>query len=492
MDFFWLDWQQASRTKTKGVNPTWWLNYAHSSDMERRGLRPLIFHRWGGLGNHRYQVGFSGDTLSVWESLAFQPYFTATAANVGYAYWSHDIGGHMPGDVDPDLYTRWIQFGVFSPILRTHTTKNPRAERRIWAYPDAHAKVMRDAFQLRYALIPYLYTEARKTYETGVAFFRPLYYDWPDVPDAYDARDQYTFGDSMMVAPIVESGDWRLERTVRDVWLPPGTWVEWFTGDVLDGPAHVERTFTLDQIPVYVKAGAIVPMQPKMRNTREKLVDPLILTIFPGADASTRVYEDDGNTLGYTQDAFAWTPVSHARSADGTVRVSIGAVEGRFPGMLAERGHEIRLMGTVPPREVSYRGARVPFAKDADTATPPYWHFDGRTLTTVVVLPRTRTLEPTEVSITPLATGADADALTRGFTGRIRRLEASMRTLNRYGREGGRRRARRGGADTASNRARAPHGARRAARARSAHAGNHRGDPSGRGRRLARRAATGG
>ena len=192
VDFFWLDWQQASTTKTEGVNPTWWLNYAHTSDMERRGLRPLIFHRWGGLGNHRYQVGFSGDTLSEWESLAFQPYFTATAANVGYAYWSHDIGGHMPGEVDPDLYTRWIQFGVFSPILRTHTTKNPRAERRIWAYPDEHAKVMRDALQLRYALIPYLYTEARKTYETGVAFFRPLYYDWPDVPDAYDARTDHT------------------------------------------------------------------------------------------------------------------------------------------------------------------------------------------------------------------------------------------------------------------------------------------------------------
>ena len=430
IDFFWLDWQQASTTKTDGVNPTWWLNYAHTSDMERRGLRPLIFHRWGGLGNHRYQIGFSGDTHSVWESLAFQPHFTATAANVGYGYWSHDIGGHMPGEVDPDLYTRWIQFGVFSPILRTHTTKNPRSERRIWAYPDEHAKVMRDAFLLRYALIPYLYTEARKTYETGVAFFRPLYYDWPEISAAYDATNQYMFGESMMVAPVLASGDWTLDRTVRDVWLPPGTWIEWFTGDVLEGPAQVQRTFTLDQIPVYVKAGAIVPMQPKMRHTRERPVDPLILTIFPGAEGATRVYEDEGDTLGYTHDAFAWTPVRQARSADGTVTVSIGAVEGQFPGMLAERAHEIRLPGAVPPREVRFRGAPVPFAKDADTATAPYWHVDGRTLTTIVVLPRTRTSDPIEVSITPSAAGPDADALTRGFAGRIRRLEASMRTLN--------------------------------------------------------------
>ncbi len=111
IDFWWLDWQQEPNTKLPGVNNTWWLNYLHFTDQQREGKRPLLFHRWGGLGNHRYQIGFSGDTISVWESLAFQPWFTATAANVGYAYWSHDIGGHMPGAVDPELYTRWIQAG---------------------------------------------------------------------------------------------------------------------------------------------------------------------------------------------------------------------------------------------------------------------------------------------------------------------------------------------------------------------------------------------
>jgi alpha-glucosidase (family GH31 glycosyl hydrolase) len=135
IDFWWLDWQQESHTQISGVNPTWWLNYVHFTDQQREGKRPLLFHRWGGLGNHRYQIGFSGDTISVWDSLAFQPWFTSTAANVGYAYWSHDIGGHMPSAVDPELYTRWIQFGAFSPILRTHTNKNPDSERRIWAYP---------------------------------------------------------------------------------------------------------------------------------------------------------------------------------------------------------------------------------------------------------------------------------------------------------------------------------------------------------------------
>ena len=207
IDFWWLDWQQEPTTSLPGVNPTWWLNYVHFTDQQREGKRPLLFHRWGGLGNHRYQIGFSGDTISVWDSLAFQPWFTATAANVGYAYWSHDIGGHMPGAVDPELYTRWVQFGEFSPILRTHTTKNPESERRIWAYPEPYSSILRNSFQTRYALQPYIYTEARRTYDTGVAFVHPLYYDWPDADAAYTNRDEYMFGDQMLVAPIVKAGD---------------------------------------------------------------------------------------------------------------------------------------------------------------------------------------------------------------------------------------------------------------------------------------------
>ncbi len=207
VDFWWLDWQQEPNTQTPGVNPTWWLNYVHFTDQEREGKRPLLFHRWGGLGNHRYQIGFSGDTISVWPSLAFQPWFTATAANVGYAWWSHDIGGHMPGVVDPELFTRWVEFGAFSPILRTHTTKNPDAERRIWAYPEPFSSIMRATFTERYAMQPYLYTEGRRTYDTGVAFLHPLYYDWPEADAAYDNKDEYVFGKNMVVAPVVAAAD---------------------------------------------------------------------------------------------------------------------------------------------------------------------------------------------------------------------------------------------------------------------------------------------
>ncbi|MGH9586438.1 MAG: TIM-barrel domain-containing protein, partial [Acidobacteriaceae bacterium] len=302
INFWWLDWQQQPNTKLPGVNNTWWINYLHFTDQEREGKRPLLFHRWGGLGNHRYQIGFSGDTVSVWPSLAFQPWFTATAANVGYAYWSHDIGGHMPGAVTPELYTRWIQFGAFSPILRTHTTENPDSERRIWAYPEPYSSIMRNTFQLRMALQPYIYTEARRTYDSGVAFLHPLYYDWPEADAAYTNKGEYVFGSQMIVDPVTQPVDDATQLAQQSVWIPSGEWIERATGKRFTGPLQTTRSFSISQIPVYLRAGAIVPMQPPMLHTGQKPVDPLILNIYPLNNHQTstyKLYADASNSRAY-------------------------------------------------------------------------------------------------------------------------------------------------------------------------------------------------
>jgi len=386
IDFWWLDWQQEPTTKMPGVTPTWWLNYVHFTDQQREGKRPLLFHRWGGLGNHRYQIGFSGDSISVWDSLAFQPWFTATAANVGYAYWSHDIGGHMPGAVDPELYTRWVQFGAFSPILRTHTTKNPESERRIWAYPEPYSSVLRSTFQLRYALEPYLYTEARRTYDTGVAFFRPLYYDWPQEAAAYDSKGEYLFGDQMLAAPITAPADKVSGLATEKVWLPTGEWIEWPTGKHFTGPAAIERSFSIEQMPVYLRAGAIVPMQPPMRFTGEKPVDPLIVNVWPltpGTTSSYSVYEDSGVAVEYQRGVFARTPIKAAQTGD-KLRVEIGPVERGYPGMPQRRGYELRLPADWPPASVTVNGVTV---KQAGPLGKGGWSFEGNTLTTVIPVP---------------------------------------------------------------------------------------------------------
>jgi alpha-glucosidase len=432
INFWWLDWQQEPDTKLPGVNNTWWLNYLHFTDQQREGKRPLLFHRWGGLGNHRYQIGFSGDTISVWDSLAFQPWFTATAANVGYAYWSHDIGGHMPGAVDPELYTRWVEFGAFSPILRTHTTKNPDSERRIWAYPEPYSSILRSTFQLRYALQPYIYTEARRTYDTGVAFLRPLYYDWPNSARAYDARNEYLFGDQMLAAPVVAPADKVSGLAEEKIWLPAGQWIEWPTGKRFDGPAQVDRRFSIDQIPVYLRAGAIVPMQPPMLHTGAKPVDPLIVNVWPlapGQSSSYSVYEDSGVSVDYQRGVFARTPIQAAQTGD-TLRVEIGPVQGHYPGMLTARAYELRLPADWPPAAVTVNGKPLKQSgRSGQDGTKDGWSFVGNTLTTVIAVPRRSVSEKViiEVRRAPGLTARRNEL--DGFAGAMTRLRAAYDAL---------------------------------------------------------------
>jgi alpha-glucosidase (family GH31 glycosyl hydrolase) len=431
INFFWLDWQQEDTTKLPGLNPTWWLNYIFFSDQQREGKRALLFHRWGGLGNHRYQIGFSGDTISVWESLAFQPYFTATAANVGYAYWSHDIGGHMPGAIDPELYLRWIQWGIFSPILRTHTTKNPDAERRIWAYPEPYADLMRDCFTRRHTMQPYIYTEGRKTYDTGLAFLHPLYYDWPEAPEAYAAKNEYMFGDSILADPITEPVSKDSQLATTSVWLPPGEWIEWDSGATFQGPITVQRSFSLGQIPLYVKAGSIIPMQPAKNDTDQKAADPLILTIFPlknGQESKYRLYEDSGDTPGYQKDEAARIPIRATLNNDGTtLNVTVSPMEGHYAGMQTDRSYELRLPGSWPPSSVAVNGAPLAYSvKKGATG----WRFDGNTLTTIISTSQFHLTESVRITVQTGLKMARNRAVLDNFAGRMTRLREAYDILN--------------------------------------------------------------
>ncbi len=426
IDFFWLDWQQWSTTPIPGVTPTWWLNYVFFTDMEREGkARPLLFHRWGGLGNHRYEIGFSGDVISVWPSLAFQPYFTATAANVGFGYWSHDIGGHITGVISPEMYTRWIQFGVFSPILRTHTTKNPNAERRIWAYPIDDFLRMRDAFLLRYALIPYIYTESRRAYDTGVSICHPLYYDYPELDAAYRSPQEYLFGSQMLVAPVASPIAKDSLVAGQTIWLPPGEWLEWYTGTMLRGPATVTRYYALDEVPVFLRSGAIIPMEPKMLHTGEKPVDPLILAIAPGDSGSTEIYEDEGNDTAYKRGVGTWLPVSYRKAGDGRETVAIGPVRGGYPGMLKERSFHIELLSAFPPERVEVNGKRLDFTHDEKSVG---WRYDGDHTTVKILTPEYAAGSKVSVEVYG-AQGSDRSMID-GLPGKIARMKRAMPILN--------------------------------------------------------------
>lgn len=351
LDFWWLDWQQGTQSNMKGLDPLWWLNHLHFYDLGRDGKRPFIFSRWGGLGNHRYPIGFSGDTIVSWNSLAFQPYFTATAANVGYGWWSHDIGGHMGGIEDGELYLRWVQFGVFSPILRLHSSNNPYSERRPWAWGPEIESPACGAMRLRHAFIPYLYTMAWRNTQNGLPLVTPLYYSHPEVDDAYQCPQEYWFGSELIAAPftaprIVDTG---LSR--QRVWLPEGDWFDFFSSEYDPGGWHTVYG-DLSTIPVFAKAGAIVPMGPEVGWGGLSNPETLIIHIFAGADNQLVLYEDDGETTGYQQGHFAYTWLEQ-QWQDNTLTFSVAEVTGDSSLIPVERTYQFIVHGIAEPEEMT-------------------------------------------------------------------------------------------------------------------------------------------
>ncbi|WP_374686016.1 TIM-barrel domain-containing protein [Promineifilum sp.] len=352
VDFWWMDWQQGTQTSVGGLDPLWWLNHLHFYDLARDGKRPFVFSRWGGLGNHRYPIGFSGDSVVSWASLAFQPYLTATAANVAYGWWSHDIGGHMKGVEDRELYTRWVQYGVFSPVFRLHSTKNPFHERRPWGYDAQVLAVTREAMQLRHALIPYLYTMSWLNERDGRVLARPMYHDYPEREEAYACPQQYFFGTALLAAPYTAPADpdTRLSRQV--VWLPPGDWYHFFSGEYYAGDAWYALYGDLADIPVFARAGSVVPLGPRVGWGGVGNPEELHLHVFAGADGHFELYEDDGETLAYQTGAFALTHFE-LRQENGRLHVTVSPPEGDRTPLPDSRRYHIHVHGVAVPGEAA-------------------------------------------------------------------------------------------------------------------------------------------
>ena len=294
VDFWWIDWQQGTESGLTGLDPLWGLNHLHFYDLARnKDKRSFIFSRWGGLGSHRYPVGFSGDTVVSWDSLKFQPYFTSTASNVLYGWWSHDIGGHCMGTEDRELYTRWLQFGVFSPIMRLHSTKDPYLDRRPWGHGAEVLEVAREYMQLRHQLIPYLYTHSYQAKETALSLIRPMYYQEKSEP-VYSLPDQYYFGSELIAAPFLEPADEMTNLSKQTVWLPEGDWYDYFSGEYYQGESWYNIYGDLSDFPLFAKAGAIIPLNAESDFGDTSNPEILEVQIFPGADNCFELYEDNG------------------------------------------------------------------------------------------------------------------------------------------------------------------------------------------------------
>ncbi|WP_019144814.1 glycoside hydrolase family 31 protein [Aeromicrobium massiliense] len=344
VDFWWIDWQSGPYSRVAGLDPLWMLNHLHFLDNARGGQRPLTFSRYAGPGSHRYPVGFSGDSVISWDSLAFQPYFTSTASNIGFGWWSHDVGGHYGGRRDDELATRWVQLGVLSPITRLHSSNNPFNSKEPWRFNLEARQVMSTWLRHRHRLLPYLHTMNHRAAREGEPLVQPLYWEHPDVDDAYDLRNTYLFGSELLVAPITSPRDTRTMLGSVTAWLPPGTWVDVITGQVYDGDRRLELHRDLWSIPVLARSGAIVPLDadPSSAGATDNPAT-LEVCVVAGADGRFVLVEDDGRGDGMDESGVARTELVWDQ-ASGTL--TIGAATGATHCMPAERTWRLRLLGT--------------------------------------------------------------------------------------------------------------------------------------------------
>ena len=371
VDFWWLDWQQGKRSDVPNLDPLWGLNHYHYLDSDRGETRPLILSRYAGDGSHRYPLGFSGDTCQNWASLRFQPYFTANATNAGYTWWSHDIGGHHWRGKNDQLYLRWVQFGIFSPIHRLHSSANEFMGKEPWKCGDVASAIIGGCMRLRHQLVPYIYTAAYCSHTEGVALCEPMYYAYPDAPQAYTVPNQYAFGSQLIVAPITAPRHRVTMRAGVRVWLPEGVYTDFFTGDRYRGGGYVTMYRDVASIPVLAREGAIVPMYLRDDANDVSTDQPYLLRLFAGEGTYT-LYEDDGLTKAYTRGAFA-TTTFRQHPTDGGLTLTIAPAQGDLSVLPARRRYVVRV-ANLCAATATWNGTAVPmtdgdFVVDVDVAT---------------------------------------------------------------------------------------------------------------------------
>lgn len=304
--------------------------------------RVFILSRSAYAGSQRYGVtAWSGDVLS--DFVTFQRQISAglNYSISGMPYWTTDIGGFISGGdlTDPkfrELFVRWFQFGAFSPIFRIHGTRLPD-ENELWSYGADAQRILVDYDTLRYRLLPYLYSQAWQVTSNHGTLMRPLVMDWRNDPQAQNTGDEYLFGPAILVSPVYTQG-----ATSRAVYLPESTWYDFWTGRKIPGAQHIQADAPLSKLPLFVRAGSIIPMGPAMEWSTQKPADPIELRIYPGANGDFLLYEDENDNYQYEKGEHS-TIALHWNDAEKSL--ALGAREGSFPGMMTERTFRIVVVG---------------------------------------------------------------------------------------------------------------------------------------------------
>ena len=423
MAFWWQD--GAAGANLAGLDPYLWTRHIEYQGSERiTGRRTTTFCRLGSCwGSHRYGIYFTGDLHGVWESLPVLIPATVRGGNQLTPYMNNLCGGVFVVDLPPELYQRWVQFGAFSPLLWFHGLWGLRLP---WEYGTDGVENYRKFAGLRYRLMPYIYTCSRVAHESGLPLVRGTYLEYPEQESAYTFSQQYLFGNDLLVAPITAPGHGKPVK--REVYLPAGPdWFDFFTGELYAGGKPVIHECPLDRMPLFVRAGAILPMAPELSWSDQKPVDPLTLDVYAGPRSSEfNLYEDDGLSLDYRAGAYAWTRCALASPKPGEFTLTIGPARGKYQGQQSHRRYVIRVHGLFKPEAVTLNGHELPETEACHDA--PAWSWDARERLITVSLSKPLSVRnPTVVQLVNAGTSSDLSVRQKASN-----LRAQLRQAKRF------------------------------------------------------------
>ncbi len=360
--FWWFDQAETPNSQVAGVPADTWINGLYAKYANDQNLRGFAFSRIGSghagysdsrtpgiaWSEHRYTLHFTGDTYNEWSMLAFQSTFTIKEANIGIPYVSHDLGSYHGNHLSDDMYMRWVQFGTFQPIFRLHSK---RGERLPWQYPNV-AQQATEFIRLREALVPYTYSLAHESSTGGMPIVRGMYFYYPEAAESYTFDKQYFYGEKMLVSPIVTAG----ATASTQVWFPEGTWINYFTNEKIAGPKTQNITADYSTMPVFVKAGGIIPLAPYSDCVSQMTAESLILKVYAGDDGEFTLYEDEGENLNYQNSKYALTKCIYKEQDR---KFSIKASQGDYTGAAKQRAYDIGFYNAVIPERILVNGVQL-------------------------------------------------------------------------------------------------------------------------------------
>lgn len=367
--FWWLDWQQDyiyPVVRGTNMNHLPWLNYIYYNYSAQNNLRGAGFSRWGGWGDHRHPIQFSGDAVGNWEMLKFEIELTASSGNVGCFFWAHDIGGFYGGN-DAELYTRWTQFGLLNSSLRIHSVYDEKLDRRPWLWGEKAEIAMKKIYHLRSRMMPYIYSSVWQCHQDMLPLNRAMYIDYPAYEESYVNPRQFMFGDLLLGAPITTKGETKDKIATQEVWLPEGNlWYNFFTGKANQGGQKIIEKCDLNTFPLYIKGGFPFPMQPYSSRMASTSLDDLVIRCYPGEEGQTNtytLYEDDGISLDYEKGEQAFTLMEY-KKGNGKTEIIIHPCKGEYKGQMKKRAYTFELAEIDKDIRPTINGRKVTAIKD--------------------------------------------------------------------------------------------------------------------------------